>query len=57
MTTELRKLPSVDEVLKTESARLAIDRFGRASTLGAVRVTLDGVRAGNADGRRPCLSE
>src|SRR4051812_29648082 len=45
---KLRRLPSVDEVLRTETARFAIDRFGRAPTLGAVRATLDGVRAGHA---------
>ena len=47
-TAALRSLPSVDEVLRTATARLAIDRFGRAPTLGAVRATLDGVRAGRA---------
>lgn len=49
VTAELRRsLPSVDEVLRTETARLAIDRFGRTSTLSAVRATLDRVRAGSA---------
>lgn len=36
-TANLRKLPSVDEVLKTVAAVDAIGRFGRPSVVGAVR--------------------
>jgi L-seryl-tRNA(Ser) seleniumtransferase len=47
----LRGLPSVDEVLRTQAARLAADRFGRAATVAAVRQALaaarTAVRAGN----------
>jgi L-seryl-tRNA(Ser) seleniumtransferase len=47
----LRSLPSVDEVLRTETARLAIDRFGRAPALSAVRAALDGLRTGSVVAR------
>jgi L-seryl-tRNA(Ser) seleniumtransferase len=36
----LRKLPSVDEVLRSPAAGLAIDRHGRPATVDAVRLTL-----------------
>lgn len=36
-TANLRKLPSVDEILKTVAAVDAIGRFGRPSVVGAVR--------------------
>jgi len=42
---DLRKLPSVDEVLRTPSALAAIDRFGRPAVVGAVRATLAASRA------------
>jgi L-seryl-tRNA(Ser) seleniumtransferase len=50
----LRRLPSVDEVLKTQTAIVAKDRFGHAATVAAVRQALDAtrvaVRAGRANG-------
>src|SRR4051794_33297660 len=49
----LRRLPSVDEVLKSESAGVAVDRFGRPAAVAAVREQLEAtraaVRAGHAD--------
>src|SRR5262247_2805765 len=45
-TANLRKLPSVDEVLRTAPA--AIDRFGRPAVVGAVRMTLAAARANGA---------
>jgi len=45
---DLRKLPSVDEVLRSPTASLAVDRFGRAAFVGAVRETLAAARAGRA---------
>ena len=46
--SRLRKLPSVDEVLRTEVSRLAIDRFGRRAVVDAVRTALAAGRAGHA---------
>lgn len=43
--TDLRALPSVDEVLRTQAAMLAVDRFGRPAVVGAVRTTLAAARA------------
>lgn len=40
-----RRLPSVDAVLKTEAARAARERHGRAATTAAVRTVIDGARA------------
>ena len=47
----LRELPSVDQVLKTPAAGLAVERFGRVETTGAVRAALDEARAGVLAGR------
>ncbi|MBK5957630.1 L-seryl-tRNA(Sec) selenium transferase [Rhodoplanes elegans] len=41
----LRRLPSVDDVLKTDAAAVAIERFGRTATVAAVRTALDETRA------------
>jgi L-seryl-tRNA(Ser) seleniumtransferase len=53
-TDALRRLPSVDEVLKKDAAIVAMDRFGRAAAVAAVRHALDetraAVRAGRANG-------
>ena len=40
-----RRLPSVDAVLRTQIALLAIDRFGRPAVVGAVRNALAAARA------------
>src|SRR5262245_16028253 len=40
----LRRLPSVDEVLKAQAAIAAVDRFGRPATVAAVRRALDATR-------------
>jgi L-seryl-tRNA(Ser) seleniumtransferase len=42
----LRKLPSVDEVLRTDRAVDAIERFGRQAVVAAVRGTISELRAG-----------
>src|SRR5262245_59397024 len=42
---DLRKLPSVDEVLRTETALFAIERYGRSAVVGAIRAVLAHVRA------------
>src|SRR5262249_10616037 len=47
-TANLRALPSVDEVLRTQPAILAVDRFGRPAVVGAVRSTLGAARAKGA---------
>src|SRR5690606_6535143 len=41
----LKKLPSVDQVLRTETARLAVERFGRPLVLASVRDGLEAARA------------
>jgi L-seryl-tRNA(Ser) seleniumtransferase len=41
----LRRLPSVDEALKAQASRTAVDRFGRPATVAAVRRALDAARA------------
>jgi L-seryl-tRNA(Ser) seleniumtransferase len=46
---DLRRLPSVDAVLKTQTAALAVDRFGREAVVNAIRTTLATARAGRAD--------
>lgn len=42
--TNLRNLPSIDQLLQTESTALLIARFGRPLTLDALRQTLDEIR-------------
>ena len=44
-TSNLRHLPSVDEVLRTQTARLAIDRFGRPAIVAKIRGGLAAARA------------
>ena len=46
----LRKLPSVDEVLRSVAAAPAIERFGRSATLAAVRSALAEARAARTGG-------
>ena len=41
----LRTLPSVDQILETDAALLAVAQFGRPAALAAVRQTLDATRA------------
>ena len=45
MMTTLRNLPSIDQLLQTETAAHLIARFGRPLTLDAIRFTLDTIRA------------
>src|SRR5690349_10665023 len=40
-----RRLPSVDEVLRSEEGRAAIARFGRQSATAAIRAELDARRS------------
>lgn len=42
--TTLRDLPSVEQILQTQTAAELIGRFGRPLTLDALRSTLDGIR-------------
>jgi L-seryl-tRNA(Ser) seleniumtransferase len=44
-TSALRKLPSVDEVLRTAAAIAAIERFGRSAVVDAVRRVIADCRA------------
>ena len=50
-TDALRRLPSVDEVLKAPAALAAVDRFGRPAAVAAVRSVLDATRAAVLAGR------
>ena len=43
---DLRSLPSVDAVLRTQTAAIALDRFGRQALVDAIRATLDAARRG-----------
>lgn len=47
---KLRVLPSVDEALRTEAALSAVELYGRAPTLGAVRRALGEARSRLRDG-------
>jgi L-seryl-tRNA(Ser) seleniumtransferase len=49
-TGGLSRLPSVDEVLRTETARLAAEHFGRLAVVGSIRATLAEVRAAQSSG-------
>ncbi|MFN8411475.1 MAG: L-seryl-tRNA(Sec) selenium transferase [Anaerolineales bacterium] len=44
MTISLRDLPSVEQILQTQTAAQLIARFGRTLTLDAIRFTLDDIR-------------
>src|SRR5215470_8143352 len=45
MSEDLRRLPSVDAVLRLPEAALAVDRFGREAAVAAVRRALAAARA------------
>lgn len=47
-TANLRKLPSVDEVLRTAPVTEAVNRFGRPAVVGAVRRVISESRANGA---------
>lgn len=49
MAADLRRLPSVDAVLRTRAASLAVERFGRQATVDAVRAVLAAARADRDD--------
>ncbi|WPO43772.1 L-seryl-tRNA(Sec) selenium transferase [Tardiphaga sp. 42S5] len=52
-TANLRKLPSVDEVLRTVNAGDAVKRFGRAAVVGAVRRVIAESRANGGIPSKP----
>ncbi|MEA2891885.1 MAG: L-seryl-tRNA(Ser) seleniumtransferase [Bradyrhizobium sp.] len=52
-TAALRKLPSVDEVLRSAAAAAAIERFGRSAVVTAVRRVISEFRARRAVPDRP----
>jgi L-seryl-tRNA(Ser) seleniumtransferase len=52
----LRALPSVDEVLKLDTATLAVSKFGRTSAVAAIRRVLETTRSALRAGQAP-LSE
>jgi len=47
-TAALRKLPSVDEVLRSAAGNAAIERFGRSAVVGAIRRVISDSRARGA---------
>jgi L-seryl-tRNA(Ser) seleniumtransferase len=49
--TGFTRLPSVDEVLKTASAAVAIERFGRPSVVAAVRASVSEARVALKNGQ------
>ncbi|MBE0669091.1 MAG: L-seryl-tRNA(Sec) selenium transferase [Anaerolineales bacterium] len=51
--TNLRSLPSVEQMLQTEAAAYLIARFGRPLTLDAIRFVLDDTRARFRSGLMP----
>jgi L-seryl-tRNA(Ser) seleniumtransferase len=54
----LRALPSVDDVLKLDAATLAVSKFGRTSTVAAIRRALEATRTGLRDGKtQPSTAE
>ncbi len=54
----LRALPSVDDILKTDAAILAIAQFGRPAVLRALRQALEAIRTALRAGKiRPCQPE
>src|ERR1700754_35245 len=46
----LRKLPSVDEVLRSEAVAPALEQFGRQAAVGAVRAALAEARKNGGGG-------
>jgi L-seryl-tRNA(Ser) seleniumtransferase len=57
LVAALRRLPSVDQVLKTEVALDAIARYGRQATVAAVRDALEEARAALLAGTRMATAE
>ncbi|MFG1426039.1 L-seryl-tRNA(Sec) selenium transferase [Roseixanthobacter glucoisosaccharinicivorans] len=53
----LRALPSVDQVLKQDAGRAALDQHGRAATTEAVRAALDAARAATRAGTPPAAAD
>jgi L-seryl-tRNA(Ser) seleniumtransferase len=53
----LRRLPSVDEALRTAPALAAAERFGRAATLSALRTALETARIETREGASPPSAE
>jgi L-seryl-tRNA(Ser) seleniumtransferase len=49
--TLMRRIPSVDDVLRTGTAGLAVERFGRPQVVAAVRAALEAIRAEVRSGR------
>jgi L-seryl-tRNA(Ser) seleniumtransferase len=56
-STFQRRLPSVDHVLKTEAALVAISRYGRPATVAAVRAAVGEVRAAAQSGAHATIGE
>ena len=51
VSTSLRNIPSVDDVLKTATLASAVDRFGRRAAVRALRAVIESVRAARREGR------
>lgn len=48
--TELRRIPSVDQLIKTKPVEVYIDTYGRSLTVDAIRSVLNDVRSHHAEG-------
>ncbi len=55
--TDLRALPSVDQLLQTQAAAELVAAYGRPLTLQAIRTTLDEIRAHLRDGGETTVPE
>lgn len=49
----LRRLPSVDQLMRTEAAEAAVERFGRSLVVASVRESVQAARAAMRDGGVP----
>lgn len=54
--SSLRRIPSVDEVLKAAPALAAVAQFGRPAVVAAIRAQIDHVRQALASGATPALA-
>ena len=52
-TSILSRIPSVDEILKTDAARVAVARFGRPRVVAAIRRGTDAARQASDTGDAP----
>ena len=54
-TAKLRRLPSVDEVVRSAGALTAIERFGRPAVVAAVRAVVNSAASHSNTGWPVCI--